>query len=139
MIEAWLLLPAFGVAYLVSGPGPVRRRASQLAAAGVVAGVVSLSWMAAVSLVPASQRPYVDGSQHDSVFEQVFDYNGFGRVGQPSPNQQLGRTLDIPFFSAPGSKPAWNRLLIGAYGRDVGWLLPVSLMVVVVGVGTCSS
>ena len=95
--------------------------------------VVSLSWMSFVSLTPASHRPYVDGSQHDSIFEQVFDYNGLGRVGQPSPNAELGHTLDIPVLSASGPSPAWNRLLQGPYGRDVGWLLPPALVMVPLG------
>ena len=33
-IEAWMVLPALGLAYLLSGPGPVLRRAGQLAVAG---------------------------------------------------------------------------------------------------------
>ena len=95
-----------------------------------VIAAVSMSWMIFVSLTPASHRPYVDGSQHDSIFEQVFDYNGFGRVGQPSPNMELGQTLGIPFLAVPGPSPAWNRLLRGPYGRDVGWLLPAALAMV---------
>ena len=42
MIEAWLVLPALGLAYLISGPGPTWRRVRQLVAAGVVTAVVSL-------------------------------------------------------------------------------------------------
>jgi len=134
MIEAWFVVPALAVTYLVASRGSASSRLLRLAAMVSVVAAVSLSWMVFVTLSPTSQRPYVDGSQHDSVFEQVFDYNGFGRVGQPTPNQQLGRTLDIPFFTAPSSGPAWNRLLTGAYGRDTGWLLPLSLVVVVAGV-----
>ncbi len=133
MIEAWFVVPALAVTYLVASRHAVPSRLLRLAALVAVVVAVSLSWMVFVSLSPTAQRPYVDGSQHDSVFEQVFDYNGFGRVGQPSPNQQLGRTLDIPFFTARSSGPAWNRLLIGAFGRDVGWLLPMSLVVVAAG------
>jgi hypothetical protein len=44
--------------------------------------VVSLAWMTAVSLVPAASRPYADGSHDNSVFYQVFVYNGFGRLGE---------------------------------------------------------
>ncbi len=96
MIEAWLVLPAFGLAYLVSAPGPAARRVRQLAVAGVVAGLVSLSWMTAVSLVPAAHRPYVDGSHDNSVYEQVFVYNGFGRFGDQTPLQLLaGQSLGI--------------------------------------------
>ena len=94
---------------------------------------VSFSWMLFVTLTPAPQRPYVDGSQHNSVFAQVFDYNGFGRVGQPSPNVEMGRTLDISFLAQPEPGPRWNRLLTGSYGRDAGWLLPASVLALVAG------
>ena len=43
MIEAWLVLPALGLAYLVGAPGAAGRRLRQLAVAGLVAGVVSMS------------------------------------------------------------------------------------------------
>ena len=84
--------------------------------------------MAFVSLTPASQRPYIDGSTHNSVFQQVFDYNGYSRVGQASPNQVLGRTLGTPLFTQAEPPPAWNRLLTGNYGRDTGWLLPAAVI-----------
>ncbi len=133
MIEAWLVVPALALTYLVASGTAFRSRLLRLGTMVVIVVGVSFSWMAFVSLQPTSHRPYVDGSQHDSVFEQVFDYNGLGRVGQPSPNQQLGRTLDLPFFTAGGPKPAWNRLLTAAYGRDGGWLLPTSAFIVVAG------
>lgn len=133
MIEAWLVLPALALMFLIAFAGPVRARLLRLAFMLIVVAAVSLSWMVFVTLSPAAHRPYVDGSQHNSIFEQVFDYNGFGRVGQPSPNVQLGQTLGIPFLAAPPPHPAWNRLLTGPYGRDAGWLLPTSLVVVAAG------
>ena len=42
-IEAWMVLPALGLAYLLSGPGSARRRTVQLAAAGAVVALVSVS------------------------------------------------------------------------------------------------
>ena len=54
MIEAWLVLPALGLAYLVAAPGTVRRRFTGIGVTGVVTGAVSLSWMTVVSLVPVS-------------------------------------------------------------------------------------
>ena len=105
----------------------------RLAAMVAVIAVVSLSWMSFVSLTPVSHRPYVDGSLHDSIFEQVFDYNGLGRVGQPSPNASSGRRSASRSSSAPGPRPAWNRLLRGPYGRDIGWLLPAALAMVPLG------
>ena len=64
--------------------------------AGVVAGLVSLSWMTAGLAVPAAHRPYIDGSHDNSAYEQVFVYNGFGRFGDQTPLQLLaGQSLGI--------------------------------------------
>ncbi len=133
MVEAWLVLPALAMVLLIASAGALRTRLLRVLAMVVISGAVSFSWMLFVTLNPASQRPYVDGSQHDSVFAQVFEYNGFGRVGQPSPNVELGRTLDIPFLARPEPGPRWNRLLTGSYGRDAGWLLPASFLALVAG------
>ena len=63
MIQAWLALPALAAAYLLAAPAArLRTRCAHVALAGLVAAVVSLSWMTAVSLVPSQDRPYVDGS-----------------------------------------------------------------------------
>ena len=128
MLEAWLILPALGIAYLVAGRGSTGARIGRVATIGAAAVVVSLSYMTFVSLTPASQRPYIDGSTHNSVYQQVFDYNGFSRVGQASPNQVLGRTLGTPLFTQAEPPPAWNRLLTRSYGRDTGWLLPAAVV-----------
>jgi 4-amino-4-deoxy-L-arabinose transferase-like glycosyltransferase len=131
MLEAWLVLPALGLAYLVAAPGPAAVRVRRLAVGGVVAGAVSLAWMVAVSLVPPATRPYVDGSAHDSVFEQVFGYNGFGRVGAQSPLQVLaGQGLGLLQLGPP---PGWHRLLLAGLGRDAGWLLPLAVLITVAG------
>ena len=37
-------------------------------------------WVAIVELVPASSRPYIGGSQTNSVLELTLGYNGFGRL-----------------------------------------------------------
>ena len=128
MIEAWLVLPAFGLAYLISAPGPAWRRVRQLAIAGAAAAVVSLSWMTAVSLLPASHRPYIDGSHGNSAYEQVFVYNSFGRFGDQTPLQLLAQqSLGTgSVLRTPAASPA--RLLYNDLGRDTGWLLPAALV-----------
>ncbi len=128
MIEAWMVLPALGLAYLVCGPGPAVRRVVQLTVAGVVVAVVSLSWMTAVSLVPAADRPYFDGSHDNSIYTQVFVYNAFGRFGDQTPLQVAAAELN------PGSvlavpAPTAGRLLHGGFGRDTGWLLPAAAVI----------
>jgi 4-amino-4-deoxy-L-arabinose transferase-like glycosyltransferase len=135
MIEAWLLLPAFGLAYLLDGPGPLARRIRQLVVAGIVAGVVSLAWMTAVSLVPAANRPYADGSSNDSVYAQVFVYNGFGRFGDQTPLQLLAAQI-APDQSIPIKPASADRLLTGNLGRDDGWLLPAALLAALWGIAS---
>jgi 4-amino-4-deoxy-L-arabinose transferase-like glycosyltransferase len=134
-IEAWMVLPALGLAYLLSGPGPAVRRAVQLAVAGVIVALVSVSWMTAVSLVPAADRPYVDGSHDNSVFEQVFSYNAFGRFGDQTPLQVRAAQLD-PGAVLPVPGRAADRLLRGSLGLDTGWLIPAAAVVAVWGVAS---
>ena len=134
MLEAWLVLPAFGLAYLFGRKDGLAHKLRQVVVAGLVAGVVSLSWMTIVTLTPAADRPYADGSQHNSVYEQVFVYNGFGRTGQNAGFEQLAGGLGSELINGP--PPAWNRLVQGELGRDTGWLLPAALAVGVGGLFT---
>jgi 4-amino-4-deoxy-L-arabinose transferase-like glycosyltransferase len=135
MVEAWLLLPAFGLTYLLYATVAKARRVRQLLVAGAVTAAVSLAWMVAVTLTPATSRPYVDGSHHNSLFEQVFVYNGFGRFGQQTPLQLLSnQSLGLGLVHTPPA--AWNRLLHGDLGHDTAWLLPAALAVALWGLWT---
>ena len=137
MIQAWLALPALAAAYLLAAPAArLRTRCAHVALAGLVTVVVSLSWMTAVSLVPSRDRPYVDGSPDDSVYTQVFDYNGLGRLtgnwatlaGPPSPLViAAAKSGQLLTAETRGIKPGWHRLLAGPFAADSGWLLPAAV------------
>ncbi len=131
MIEAWIVLPALWLFYVVAAAGDWRHRLVPVGAMTLMAGAVSLSWMAVVTLTPSSSRPYVDGSNDNSVFHQVFVYNGVGRVDQATPNQLLSRSIGLRI--PPPPPPAWDRLLKGSLGLDTGWLLPASLVSLAAG------
>ena len=127
MLEAWLVLPALGASYLLAAPGNVGRRIAHVAAGATATVAVSLAWMCVVALTPAHDRPYVDGSTHDSIFQQVFHYNGFGRIDTPLAGGVVGRaaaTLLADFGIR--HERGWDRLVVGAAGRDVAWLLPAA-------------
>jgi 4-amino-4-deoxy-L-arabinose transferase-like glycosyltransferase len=81
MLQAWMVLPALAIGYLVAAPAPVRRRLGQLGVATVVMLAVSLSWIALYTFTPAKDRPYVDGSTNNSAISMVFGYNGLERFG----------------------------------------------------------
>jgi 4-amino-4-deoxy-L-arabinose transferase-like glycosyltransferase len=135
MLVAWLVLPALTAAYLLAAPASLRTRLTHVALAGLATVVVSLSWMSVVTLIPSHDRPYVDGTQNNSVFSQTFDYNGFSRLGGKNvfagaghPAAFLVRTSEINAGPAHRVKPSWHRLLTGLFGRDDGWLVPAALI-----------
>jgi 4-amino-4-deoxy-L-arabinose transferase-like glycosyltransferase len=145
MTVAWLVLPALAGAYLLAAPPRPRTRLGHIALAGAVTAVVSLSWMTVVSLVPAHERPYVDGTQNDSVFSQTFDYNGISRLrhgsdvfagaGHPAPFLvRISQASAGPIHSI---EPSWHRLLSGPFGRDDGWLLPAALIAALAVLASC--
>ncbi|MGW0535651.1 glycosyltransferase family 39 protein [Streptomyces sp. NPDC003032] len=111
MMEAWIVVPAFVVGYLVAAQVPLRRRLGQLAVAGVVLLSVSLSWVALLTFTPADDRPYVDGSTNNSAAAMVFGYNGFNRLhaglidGGASASDDGGGNKDGA-RSAPTAPPA---------------------------------
>jgi putative ABC transport system permease protein len=80
MLQAFLVVPAFGLVYLVAAPVALRTRLRQLALAAVAMVASAGWWVAIVELWPASSRPYIGGSRTNSVLELIFGYNGFGRL-----------------------------------------------------------
>ncbi|MEU5778593.1 glycosyltransferase family 39 protein [Streptomyces venezuelae] len=80
MMEAWVIVPALFVGYVVAAPVRLRRRLGQLALAGALIFTVSLSWVALMTFTPERDRPYVDGSTDNSAAAMVFGYNGFNRL-----------------------------------------------------------
>ena len=121
MMQAFLVLPAFALAYLVAAPTSLWRRVWHVLAAGA-AVVVSAGWyVALVELWPASSRPYIGGSQNNSLLELIFGYNGFGRLtGDESGG--LGNT---------NQDAGWSRLFGSDMGGQISWLLPAALMALV--------
>src|SRR5450631_3956691 len=80
MLQAFLVLPAFGLVYLVAGPPRLRTRIWQLLAGGAALVAAGGWWVAIVQLTPAADRPYVGGSTNNSVLQLALGYNGLGRL-----------------------------------------------------------
>ncbi|HET9110439.1 MAG TPA: glycosyltransferase family 39 protein, partial [Ktedonobacterales bacterium] len=80
MLEAYLLVPALALVYLISAPSQWRSRLRHLALASVVLVALSLSWAQAVDMVPAAQRPYVGSTLTNSELVLALGYNGIGRL-----------------------------------------------------------
>ncbi len=80
MLQALLVVPGVRAGVPIAGPPKLGRRVWQLLLAGA-ALVASAGWyVAVVELVPASMRPYIGGSQNNSLLELTLGYNGLGRL-----------------------------------------------------------
>jgi 4-amino-4-deoxy-L-arabinose transferase-like glycosyltransferase len=80
MLQAFLVLPVFALAYLWAGQPSLGKRLWQLLAG--LAGLVAAAgwWVAIVLLTPAADRPYVGGSTDNNILQLTFGYNGLGRL-----------------------------------------------------------
>jgi 4-amino-4-deoxy-L-arabinose transferase-like glycosyltransferase len=133
MMQAFLVLPAFGLVYLVAAPTRLRRRCAQLLA-GAAAIVVSCGWwVAIVALWPASSRPFIDGSPDNNIFNLIFGYNGLGRIfassGPGGGGGGPGGGGGTGFSGATGPLRLFDELM----GAQASWLLPAALLALVVG------
>ncbi len=127
MLQAFLVLPAFVLVYLIAADTPVRRRLLHLLGA-FAAMIISLGWwVALVELLPASMRPYVGGSNTNSIVELIFGYNGLSRIfgsgGGPGGGGGGG---------AMGQAAGLTRLVDGISAGMIGWLLPAALILAVI-------
>jgi 4-amino-4-deoxy-L-arabinose transferase-like glycosyltransferase len=135
MLQAWIVLPALSLAYILAAPvASLERRVGRVALSILAVIAVSLSWMCVVSLIPAHDRPYVDGSCDNSVFSQVFLYNGADRLSgnlldQPGCSQPpVGRVTSTSGGAATHALDRGpGRFLSGGFGRDAAWLFVPSL------------
>ncbi len=124
MMQAFLVLPAFALAYLLAAPTTLGRRVAHVLGAGV-AVVASAGWyVALVALWPAGSRPYIAGSANDSVLELALGYNGLGRVFGGDGNLSGGGMGNTGF----GGESGLGRMFGAAFGTEVSWLLPAALI-----------
>jgi hypothetical protein len=131
MMQSFLVLPAFGLVYLVAAPAPLKRRVWQTLA-GVGAIILSAGWwVAIVALWPVGSRPMIDGSPDNNIFNLIFGYNGLGRLfGQGgSGGGGGGGGGGANFSGATGPLRLFNELM----GGQASWLLPAALLALVIG------
>ncbi|MGW6199861.1 ArnT family glycosyltransferase [Kribbella sp. NPDC055110] len=130
MMQAFLILPAFGLAYLVAGKPKLGKRLLHSVLALVSLIVSAGWWIAIVELIPASARPYIGGSQNNSILELTLGYNGLGRL--------TGNETGSVGGGGGGGGAMWGgatgvqRLFSGEFGSQISWLLPAALLSTIV-------
>jgi len=139
MLQAWLVVPALALVYLVAAPAGWWRRLTHVLVAGLAMVATSLSWVLMYTVTPAAHRPYIDGSTSNSAFAMVFGYNGLDRLGIHLPGaahsvigadgltildrlpDEVIRTLP-PGLLVDGRPGGWDQLLSGTFGTQISWL-----------------
>ena len=125
MLQAFTVVPAFALVYLVAAPTTLRRRAWQVAAGMGALVLAGGWWVALVALTPAADRPFVDGSPDNSILNLIFVYNGFGRLTGSGTGGGGGN-----FSGAAGIFRLFNDVM----GGQASWLIPAALIAMVAGV-----
>jgi 4-amino-4-deoxy-L-arabinose transferase-like glycosyltransferase len=127
MMAAFVVLPAFALTYWLGDarrPGHRWRRPIHLAAGGAVCLAVSLAWIGAVQLTPASDRPFVDSSPVNSMLDLVVDHNGlqrfFPRAG--------GGAAELSGLAGERVPAGPLRLADPRLASQAGWLAPLALI-----------
>ncbi len=124
MLQAFLVLPALGLTYLLFAAVPLSRRLLHLLAAAGALVAAAGWWVVAVALWPVDSRPFIGGSQHNSVLDLTLGYNGLGR---------LNGDEEGSIGSGHWGGTSLVRLLTPSNGGQAGWLLPTSLILLVAG------
>lgn len=132
-LQMMLVVPVFGGAWLIAAPKRFGRRLLDLLIGGAAMVMSAGWWIAIVQLWPTNSRPYIGGSQTNSILELTLGYNGLGRltgnetgsVGGGGPGGGAGGSM----WGATG----FSRLLDGAAGGQIAWLIPAACVGLVAG------
>jgi 4-amino-4-deoxy-L-arabinose transferase-like glycosyltransferase len=125
MMQAILVLPGLAVAYFWAANLPVARRIKHILVAFVAMVLAAGWWIAIVEVWPASSRPYIGGSQNNSILELTLGYNGFGRLTGDEVGSVGGR--------GGWGETGWLRMFNTEIGGQIAWLLPLALVLLAVG------
>ncbi|WP_342481015.1 glycosyltransferase family 39 protein [Paenibacillus sp. FSL L8-0340] len=110
MLQAYMVLPAFYLFYILAGKVNWKKKTGVLAACTAVLLAVSLSWAVIVDSIPASKRPYMGSSGTNSVLNLAFGYNGVSRLTGD-------RSTGGGMFGSGGEMPAMNGGMPGMNGE----------------------
>ncbi|MFG2553016.1 ArnT family glycosyltransferase [Streptomyces sp. NPDC048581] len=133
MLQGYIALPAVFAVYLYAAKPKLVKRIVNLLIAGVALAVSSFWWAAAVSLVPADERPYIGGSTDGTAWDLIMGYNGLGRILGGEGNGGGGGGGGGGFSGTAGI----GRLFNDTLGGQISWLIPFAAIACVGGIVLC--
>lgn len=127
-LQVTLILPALAVTYLVAGPPRPVVRLGQLLVGLAAALAAAGWWVLLVELWPPGDRPWIGGTQNNSMLELTLGYNGLGRLSGNEPGSvgALGWTGHLG--RNPWGVVGVDRLFQPNQIGGIGWLLPAALL-----------
>ena len=131
MMQAFLVVPGFAVAYLWAGPPKLGKRIRQVLLAGAAIIVGGGWWVAIAELVPAADRPYFGGSTNNNILQLAIGYNGLGRLDGSETGSIGGRAGGGGGGGGGGGfggATGITRLFSAQFGGQISWLLPAALI-----------
>jgi 4-amino-4-deoxy-L-arabinose transferase-like glycosyltransferase len=150
MAEAYLVVPALVITYLLCAPRTIWTRIWHLLVALLVMLVISLSWAIAVDMTPTAQRPYVGSTQTNSEVSLATGYNGLNRLHIGSnqrgafPQRNQDNTTSADARNTRNATPPTQgdapfqigtldplHLFSPSLGGQIAWLLPFALLAIV--------
>lgn len=108
MLQAYMVLPAFYLFYILAAKVNWKRKIAVLAASTILLVVVTLSWAVTVDSIPASERPFMGSSGTNSVLNLAFGYNGVSRLTGDRGTGASGGGMTGNFPAMNGDMPAMN-------------------------------
>jgi 4-amino-4-deoxy-L-arabinose transferase-like glycosyltransferase len=131
MLEAYLIVPALALTFMVAGKGSARRRLGQLSLAGLAMAVVSFAWYGTMMMLPAADRPWVGDTTDNSWWSLIFGANGLSRVSGTGSGAGPGGGGG-GFGGSTGALRLFNQIV----GGQIGWLLPLAAAGLALGLWT---
>jgi len=134
MLQGFLVLPGFGLAYLLVAPTSWPKRVLHLLGAVGALIVAAGWWVLAVQLTPAGARPYIGGSTDNTVLDLALGYNGINRLlGHHREGKPLGNWggSNLPMLDG---RSGLHRLFTGEMANEISWLIVVAVFVVAFGI-----
>jgi 4-amino-4-deoxy-L-arabinose transferase-like glycosyltransferase len=132
MLEAFVVLPAFVIVYLLCAKPRFLRRLLHLGGALAAMVVAGGWWVLLAQLWPAASRPYIGGSTDNSVVDLILSRT----AGYTS-----GSGIDGSAAAGPGGGGGWDfagstgwlRMFSEQLGGQISWLLPLALLGLLAG------
>ncbi|MDO9407311.1 glycosyltransferase family 39 protein [Patulibacter sp.] len=144
MAAALTIVPGIVAAWLWIAPNGRPKAVRELGIFSAVATVVGLAWPVLMWLTPAGSRPWISGTNDNSIWSLILGYNGLGRLFGQDGGPGGGATAATGNAGGMGGGPGGGggggmggvfggdagpfRLLNAALGGQAGWLLGTALV-----------